>query len=233
MTAHDMLQLQTIDSALDSITHRRPRLPEKLAHDADVAALAQVQSLVAAAQARIDAAQQSIEAAEHAAGDLTTKRTRLESQLKTVIAPREAEALMSQIATLNAQRSDLDDQELAALDEQAAGEADLAAASETLPAVQATCVASAATLADALAALAAEEISLHAERDTLAASFSAEDRATYDHARKQFGVGVAQLQHSHCSGCHMDLSPAELDLVKAAPAGEPSECPQCGRILIR
>ena len=233
MTAHDMLQLQTVDSALDSITHRRPRLPEKLAHDADVAALAAVQAAMAAAQARIDAAQRSIDLAEHSAADLTTKRTRLEAQLKTVIAPREAEALMSQIANINAQRSDLDDQELAALDEQSAGEADLLSAGEGQPALQAMCDASAAALAAALAELAAQEVSLHAERDALAASFNADDRATYDHARKQFGVGVAQLQHSHCSGCHMDLSPAELDLVKAAPAGEPSECPQCGRILIR
>lgn len=234
MSAHDFLQLQALDSSLDAITHRRPRLPEKTAHDADVAALAEVQAAADAAQARIDAAQRSIESAEHAAADLTTKRTRLEAQLKTVIAPREAEALMSQIATLNAQRSELDDQELLALDEQAAGEADLATAALLLPDLQVAADASAATLAAALAALDAEAVALHAERDALAVALSPADRATYDHARKQFGgVGVAQLQHSHCSGCHMDLSPAELDLVKAAPAGEPSECPQCGRILIR
>ena len=234
MTAHDFLQLQAVDSALDAITNRRPRLPELVAHEGDKAKLATLEAAMATAQSRIDAAQQSIEAAEHANNDLTTKRTRLEAQLKTVIATREAEALISQIATINAQRSELDDQELAALDEQAAGEADLTALQQQVPALHEALDVSGAALAATVAALDAEAAALHTEREALVGGMSATDLATYDHARKQFhGVGVAHLEGSHCSGCHMDLSPAELDQVKAAQAGEVSECPQCGRILIR
>jgi predicted dithiol-disulfide oxidoreductase (DUF899 family) len=46
--------------------------------------------------------------------------------LKTVIAPREAEALMHEIAVLNERREALDDGELSALEEQAETEDDLA-----------------------------------------------------------------------------------------------------------
>jgi hypothetical protein len=232
--AHDFLDLQAIDSALDAIANKRPRLPELAVHDADAKAVAAVHAAIATAQARIDAAEASITAAEHAATDLTTKRARLEAQLKTVIAPREAEALIHQIETINGQRSELDDQELAALDEQAAGEAERFALEEQLPALDATLSASASALAEVREQLDADAAALHGRRDALVATFEAADLARYEHVRKQFhGVGVAHLEGSHCSGCHMDLSPAELDQVKATPVGALSECPQCGRILVR
>lgn len=234
MNAAALLALQDIDSALDAITHKRPRLPEGVAHHEALAAMAALQARAAAAQQRIDTAQAAIEAAEHAAADLTTKRTRLEAQLKTVIAPREAEALMHQIATINGQRGELDDAELAALDEQAEGEAALAAVADEMPAVQAAVDAAKVTLDDVLAALAAEEAALNVSRAEAVVSMPADHVATYERVRAQFhGVGVTRLVGTHCSGCHMDLSPAELDLVKAVPAGEQAECPQCGRIMIR
>ncbi len=83
-------------------------------------------------------------------------------------------------------------------------------------------------------ALDAEAAELSARRDALVASLSADELAHYERVRAQFGgVGVAHLEGSHCSGCHMDLSPAELDIVRKVPAGELGECPQCGRILVR
>ena len=109
MNAAGLSALQEIDSALDSIGNKRPRLAEVAAHQAATAALAALRAAIVAAQKRVSAAQTAIEAAERASADLTTKRTRLEAQLKTVIAPREAEALMHEIATINALRGGLDD----------------------------------------------------------------------------------------------------------------------------
>ncbi|MEQ1701311.1 MAG: C4-type zinc ribbon domain-containing protein [Ilumatobacteraceae bacterium] len=234
MNAAALLALQDIDSALDAITHKRPRLPEGVAHQEALAAQAALQARAAAAQQRIDAAQAAIEADEHAAADLTTKRTRLEAQLKTVIAPREAEALMHQIATINGQRSELDDAELAALDEQAEGEAVLADVAAETATVAAAVEATKAALDAVLAELAEEEAALKASRAETVASMPSDHVATYERVRAQFhGIGVTRLVGTHCSGCHMDLSPAELDIVKAVPAGEQAECPQCGRIMIR
>lgn len=228
------LALQDIDSSLDSISHKRPRLPEVVAHQQATAELAELRARIAAAQQRIDAAQAAIEASEHAAADLTKKRTRLEAQLKTIIAPREAEALLHEIDTINGQRDELDDQELAALDQQGEGEALLASLAADLPARDAIVEAAAAELQAVHVALDAEVAALHAQREEALASLTADDIALYDRVRKQFGgVGVARLEGSHCSGCHMDLSPRELDLVKAVPADALAECPQCGRIIVR
>ncbi len=234
MNASAFLALQDIDTALDVITHKRPRLAEVIARNDASSALDEHRSRMAAAQQRIDAAQASIEAAEHAAADLTKKRTRLEAQLKTVIAPREAEALMHEIDTINGHRSELDDQELAALEEQAEGEATLAELSRALPEHEAAVAAAQAELDTVHAAVDAEVVDLRQQRAAVVDGLGEESSALYERVRKQFGgVGVARLEGSHCSGCHMDLSPRELDIVKAVPADTLAECPQCGRIIVR
>lgn len=234
MNATALLALQDIDSALVAVANRRPRLPELAAHRAATAAVAAHQAAMAATQARIDAAQQAIEAAEHAATDITTKRTRLEAQLKTVIAPREAEALMHQIATLNEQRGELDDQELAALDEQAEAETELAAQADALPTLEAAAAATAHDLAAVTAVLDAEEADLRARRPEFAATLTDAETAAYERAKAHFdGVAIARLEGHRCQGCHLDLSAAEMDQVKATPEGAVPECPQCGRYLVR
>ncbi|MEY4340187.1 MAG: hypothetical protein RLZ14_2037, partial [Actinomycetota bacterium] len=211
MNAAALLALQDIDSALVALANRRPRLPELAAHRAASTAMAHHLSAVLDVKARIDAAQAAIEQAEHAASDLTVKRTRLEAQLKTIIAPREAEALMNQIATLNAQRSELDDQELEALDAQGQAEADLAALEAAAPELEAAVAAAAVELEQANAALATEETELLERRPAASAALSPAELAAYDRARAQFeGVAIARLEGHRCAGCHLDLSPAEM-----------------------
>lgn len=234
MNASAFLALQDIDTALDVITHKRPRLPEVIAHQEATAALVVLRSQMAAAQQRVDAAQAAIEAAEHAAADLTKKRTRLEAQLKTVIAPREAEALMHEIDTINGHRGELDDQELAALEEQADGESVLLSLLDVLPGQESAVAAAKAELDTVHEEVDAHVAELRQQRAEVVDGLGAESSALYERVRKQFGgVGVARLEGSHCSGCHMDLSPRELDIVKASPADTLAECPQCGRIIVR
>ena len=234
MNAATLIALQEIDSALDAIANKRPRLPEVAAHQSATTTLNLLRKNIAAAEGRVAAAQAAIEAAEKASADLTTKRTRLESQLKTVIAPREAEALMHEIATINAQRGGLDDDEFAALDGLADGEAELGARQGEIPGCELAFADATAALNNATAALDAEANALAARREAAVTQLTAEELTRYQQVRIQFGgVGVARLEGSHCSGCHMDLSPAEVDDVKSTAAGEASECPQCGRILVR
>lgn len=234
MNASDFLALQDIDTTLDVIAHKRPRLAEVIAHQEASAALSDLRSRMATAQQRIESAQASIEAAEHAAADLTNKRTRLEAQLKTVIAPREAEALMHEIETINGHRGELDDQELAALEEQAESEAALVELSQAVPGHEDAVAATKADLDRVHSAIDVEVADLRQQRAAAVESLGPDNSAFYERVRKQFGgVAVARLEGSHCSGCHMDLSPRELDIVKAAPADALAECPQCGRIIVR
>lgn len=234
MNAAALLALQDIDTASVAIANRRPRLAELAAQRAAAAAMAAHRAEVAAVNERISAAEAAIEAAEHAAADITAKRSRLEAQLKTVIAPREAEALMSQIATLNGQRSELDDRELEALDAQAQAEAELGALALRSPELEAALDAAESELQRANGVLAAEETALLERRPAATAALSPAEVAAYDEARRHHeGVAIARLEGHRCQGCHLDLSAAEMDAVKATPPDSLPECPQCGRFLAR
>lgn len=234
MNAAALLALQHIDSALDAVANRRPRLAEVATQREAKAAVDAHRSAQREAQAAIDAAQAAIEASETAAAAIAAKRARLETQLKTVIAPREAEALMSEMRTLDAERGELDEAELVAMEEQAAAEQRLAELAAAEPALLAALADADAALAGASAALDAEQGALAARRPDAVAALTEAELAAYDRGRRHFaGVAVASLEGHRCTGCHLDLSPAELDEVKAVPAGEAAECPQCSRFLVR
>ena len=58
------------------------------------------------------------------------------------------------------------------------------------------------------------------------AALTAEELAAYDRARQHFdGVAIARLEGHRCHGCHLDLSPAEMDEVKATPADAAARVP--------
>lgn len=234
MNAAALLALQKVDTAIDAVANRRVRLPEIATRREAAAALAAHRTAIAEQQRLSADAQARIDDSETSSHAIDTKKARLEAQLKTVIAPREAEALMSEIRTLDAERSELDEAELVAMEEQAGAEAALAALRDAEPSLAEALAAAEAALAAANAALDAEQASLAEQRTSAASALGAAELSTYESARSRFGgVAVASLDGHKCSGCNLDLSPAEVDEVKRTPAGEPAECPQCARYLVR
>jgi predicted nucleic acid-binding Zn-ribbon protein len=123
---------------------------------------------------------------------------------------------------------------LASLDLQAEAEGEWAALQAELPALEDVATRTESELHVATAALDAEAAALHDRRPAATGALTEEELAAYERARKHFdGVAITHLEGTHCHGCHLDLSPAELDEVKATPAGQLPECPQCGRYLVR
>ena len=228
-----LLALQHIDTQADQLRVKRERLPERdqLATCSEqMTAWERRRSQIAT---RLDELAQSIEQAEVRNAELSTHRDRLEAQLKTVIAPREAEALMHEIATINEQRDEVDDIELAALEEQSAlddervthlgSEADLRAALGQAD----------AALAQACADIDAEVEQLSEQRVAAVAGLDEGVVRHYESVRSSAGVAVAELKGHRCEGCHLDLSAAEVDTAKEESAASGyTNCPQCGRLLI-
>ncbi|MEO1059196.1 MAG: hypothetical protein AAFY28_19995, partial [Actinomycetota bacterium] len=116
--AETLLQLSAIDVELTQRRVARERLPEREHAAAASAAVAEWERERARLAGRIDELTVTIERAEARGAELTATKERLEAQMKTVIAPREAEALMHEIATVDGQRDELDLAELGALEEQ-------------------------------------------------------------------------------------------------------------------
>ena len=227
-----LVSLQDLDNALDQIAHRSVRLPERAVSEAATATRDTTQRRRRAALARAEAATAQIEALEQAGLVRDEKKARLERQLKTVIAPREAEALMAEIATLDGQRSNADDEELAAIDVVDTAEAEVADADVLLVEQEAAVRDAGNALADAEAALAAERDELGEQRTALVARLEPSLVAQYEKMRASFkGIAISRLNGNHCGACHLDNSRTSVEAIRAAP-GELHECEQCGRWLV-
>ncbi|MEM9040642.1 MAG: hypothetical protein AAGD33_12160, partial [Actinomycetota bacterium] len=113
-----LLELQAVDTDIDQLRLRRDRLPEREHLATASASLSDWEAERARLRARLDELERDVESAEEKAEELGAERTRLEAQLKTVIAPREAEALMHEIETVTGRRDEVELGEIAALEEQ-------------------------------------------------------------------------------------------------------------------
>ncbi|MET0145735.1 MAG: C4-type zinc ribbon domain-containing protein [Ilumatobacteraceae bacterium] len=233
MLTDDLLELQRLDTTTDQLGHRRRELPERAAATEAAASRRANRSRRAAIGVRDEELELAIGALERDGQALVTQRTRLEAQLKTVIAPREAEALMHEMATIAERRDALDDQELTFLDEQSELAGEAARLDDALPGLESAASATAAALAVAEATIDAELADIATSRAAQAAALDPSVLSRYEQLRSHLGgVAVAKLDGTRCSGCHIDLSRSDLDDVKRVPPGEYTDCPQCGRILV-
>jgi predicted nucleic acid-binding Zn-ribbon protein len=231
--ATKLLALQHIDTQIDQLTLRRERLDERTELSERSAQMTAWERRRAQITARLDELTGVIEQAEAKNTELGTHRARLEAQLKTVIAPREAEALMHEIDTINGQRDELDDAELAALEEQSVLDDERTVHLGAEEALRAALGRADEALDRACQDVDAELAQLATQRSAAAEVLGEASMRRYESVRSSMGVAVAELKGHRCEGCHIDLSAAEVDTAKdeAADSGF-TDCPQCGRMLI-
>ena len=232
--SHPLLELQAADTMADQLQHRRQNLAEREQVQAAKNALVRWNEARTVVRRRIEELGELIEQSESKSKALDKHKTRLAAQLKTVIAPREAEALQHEMVAIDQQRSDLDDSELEMLEEQSRLDDEL----KTLLGQEETLR---DTYLGADAAMSAAETDIDGELARIAGRLEGlrdqVEKATlkrYDRLRKHFVVAAATLAGSRCDGCHLDLSAAEIDILRddAAKAESIAECPQCGRLLV-
>ncbi|MCU0261339.1 MAG: C4-type zinc ribbon domain-containing protein [Ilumatobacteraceae bacterium] len=228
-----LLQLQAADTEADQLRHRRARVPERDALADAERARAEWVSAGDAMRARIEQLTEEIATEEQESATLDQQRARLAGQLRTVIAPREAEALQHQIALLDERRSQLDDRELAALEEQSEIDDRLTEHAGREAAIVAA-VDEARSALDAVEASIDADIAVATERaESLRGQLPEQLLVRYDRLRGLHGgVAIAKLVGNRCDGCHLDLSAAEAEAVRHTPAGDLADCPQCGRMLV-
>jgi predicted nucleic acid-binding Zn-ribbon protein len=229
----ELLALQAVDTTVDQLTHRRSHLPELADANVARAARAEWERRRDEIGRQLDALTAEIESAEHDSGDIDRHRDRLNAQLRTVIAPREAEALQHEIKTLSDRRSEVDDRGLNALEQQAELDDERASHVGREPSVAAALDAAETALTTAVGEIDQQLAEMVERRAALRTGVPPQLLSRYDDLRAQLGVAVARLVGSRCDGCHLDLSAAEVEAVKAVDRGELAECPQCGRLLVR
>ena len=226
--------LQVVDTAIDQASHARSRLPEIIEHDAARADVRMIETDIARVSDSLTRAQTELDRIEHEAADIDARRGRLEKQLKTIISPREAEALQHEMQQLAAERNQLDDRGIELLEGTSAADEELVSLGERLERSRASEAAMAERRDVAEVAADAALAELRDRRANLMTNIAATDLDAYERLRKALGgVAVAHIEHGMCSGCRMDISVAELDALKRQPFDAAVECPNCTRLLLR
>ena len=234
MDVKALYELQKVDTAIEQAKVALEKLPERTLHAQAVSDLAHVRSTrdnLRREQLTMEAELADI---EKTSVEIDVHQAKLEGQMKTIIAPREAEALQREMQTLAVERNELDDRGLLLLESSASSDEELRKLVEIENhAVEAESVAVQA-LTQAAAAKSDAITLLLVRRAEVALSIVDTDIATYDRLRASYkGIAIAIIQHGVCGGCHMDVSVSELDVMKRLPADQVAECPNCNRLLVR
>lgn len=228
-----LLPLAAADAELRVLAVRRERLAEREAASRADARLAESRAEAARVAARAAEVRAAIARLESEGVALDATLARLQAQLRTVIAPREAEALQREIAACVERRSAHDDAELALMEESESLDRSAAAAAEAIEERGKAAAAAREALGAAEAAVDAEAQTVRVRRDAAATAVAPATLRAYEARRTRMSTPAAAAVHgAACGGCHLDVSARELQALRALPEGELPECPNCGCILV-
>jgi len=218
-TLDDLLTLQTHDSAVDRLRHRKATLPERAELDGKRAAQVELER-------RLDDEVRTLEA----------KAKAVDSKMYsgTVSSPKELQAMQADVEQLQRQAREREDEELEVLVRREALDGEVA----ELEAAEAALAGEMETL---LAAIGDQEREIDAElaveeaaRAALAPGIPDGTLRLYEQIRAgNRGVGAARLVGMNCQACHLALPATEVDRIRHLPADALARCEHCGAILVR
>src|SRR5277367_3870023 len=230
-----LLAVQDLDTTITQLEHRRAALVES-------SGLAAVEGQLASLDAERDdaAARRGVLAAtqkelEEQIAVISERVSLIEKRMyaATGSAGRDLQAMNEEVRHLNDRRGQLEELELVAMLEQDPIDAELAALRERTVPLEAQATELRRQVAESQVEIDRALSEATGSRATEAALLPSALADRYETLRAHLkGTGAARLVGSHCDGCHLELSSAEVEKIRALPSGEVATCEQCGRILV-
>jgi predicted nucleic acid-binding Zn-ribbon protein len=231
-----LLDLQTVDTTLAQLNHRRRTLTQHALIAKLRTERAAVASDLVAAETRISDLELEQAKAET---DLEPVRERLSRNQTRITSgaiadPKALSSMVEEVSHLKKRISDLEDAELDVLEQLDAA----VASQETLRAraeqIDTDLTEAIADRDQQLATLNAEMDELRKQRTEIAPLIPGDVLALYDRiGASHAGVAAAELRARRCTGCQLEVNAADLRAFSAAAEDEVLRCEECGRILIR
>jgi predicted nucleic acid-binding Zn-ribbon protein len=231
-----LLDLQHTDTEIDQLRHRRSHLPSReavaAAEKAAVAAKQAHDTLSAELQILID--RQA--ALEKEVGTSEARAEQIDKRMRSgdIVAARDIVKMQEEIDHLRERASRLETEAFEALEEQESHDAELKALAETLASSIEAVRSGRGEVTGAEQEIDARLAELEAARSAKVAAVPAHLVTEYERLRKRLGgVGAARLEGDQCTGCHLHLSPYDMEQVHRAKPEDVLTCESCGRILVR
>lgn len=231
-----MLDLQQLDLQLDQIAHKRATLPELAALTELARQRSSTDRELVTVETEVGDLQREQRKADADVEQVKTRRTRDQERLDTgrVTSPRDLQSLQSEIASLNRRIAELEDAELEVMEKLESAEtrlAELRTGADDFAGRQSELETARDT---ATKDLDEQRDQLGVRRTGLAEELPADLVATYTKLRERLGgIGAGELVGKRCMGCRMELNPADLSVIAAAPPDAVLRCEECDRILVR
>lgn len=229
-----LLDLQGLDTRID----RAKAALQRLRTDEEYARLrteaAELAAALADAEQRRKEADRAAAAASEKAAATRAHRDRTRNRLHAGGSHRELEAMMHEEQTLEGLLAEHEQEALEALRQAEAAAAEVSAAQERRAAAEAAGRERAAQLTEQGRSITAEGRALAARRAELAADLPGRIVARYEKVRaRNGGIGAGTLAGDRASTSGTELSPAELERLRALPEDALAECPETGALLVR
>jgi len=231
-----LLDLQTIDSALAQLGHRRKTLPEHAEIKALHAAVATTSADLVAAETAVRDLEAEQDRAEAELQPVRERLTRNQTRIAdgTIADPKALSSMVEEVAHLQRRISDLEDAELELMERLESATATLEGLRTRAGDLEQQLADAVARRDQAMAALDAEVDKQRAERAELSPLLPADLLALYDKiGNSHNGVGAAELRQRRCTGCQLEVNTADLGVFAAAADDDVLRCEECSRILIR
>ena len=230
-----LLDLQAIDTTLAQLNHRRRTLPELAEIERLIKAQATLEDERATAKVAVDDLDRDIARMDRDVEQVRIRKDRDQGRLDSGTAtPKELEALLHEIGSLDRRQGELEDAELGLMEQREQAQSKLEEAERRVAENRVDLESAERRRDEALLAIAKDEEFRTAGRRPLAADLPADLIAVYERIKEQTGgFGAAALRGNRCEGCRLELSGSELAGLRAAARDEVIRHEECRRILVR
>ena len=231
-----LLELQTLDTGLDRLAHRRRTLPELTEIERSERAVEALRDDTVRAETEVSDLGRTQRKFDEEIEQVRARRTRDEDRLSSgaITVSRQLEELQHEVATLQRRQADLEDQELEVMERAEAAQAVLTALLGQRDQLLTSRDVAAQARDRAFQEIDDEIAGTNAERAELAASLPTDLLALYEKLRADNGgTGAGPIERGRCGGCRLDLMNNERSAIRSAAPDEVLRHDECGRIMIR
>ena len=230
-----LLELQTRDTAIDRLGHRRDTLPERAALESVQGELGSVRQQVDEATARREEVAREEQRFDDEARSLEEKAAEVERRMYSgeVTSPRELQTLQADVDQLRRHRHGLEDRELEVMERRESIDAEVADLARRAGELEAEAERLGGALGEVEGEIDGEMAVERTARDEIAATVDGALLADYEQCRHRArGMGAARLNGNTCQGCHLSIPSVEAERIRKSPPGTVAHCDNCGCILV-
>lgn len=230
-----LLDLQVVDTHASQLRHRRKSLPEHAALAELGAERSRLMEDYTAAETRTSDLERAQTKAEADLEPVRERRVRNQQKIDSgaISDPKALTSMIEEVEHLGKRIFDLEDAELEVMEDLEGARAEFDRISARRGELDERIAELTAARDKQVQAIDVELEDAGTDREAAVAQLPAPLVKLYERIAINHVTGAAKLDQGRCGGCRLDVNPADLRALRAAPSDEVCRCEECGRILVR